>query len=153
VSTVWDRRWPYPAGRRGLWYQIFFFDKTWASRSNIWDSSATPSGIKRAWYVCIFGKSQWLKFESTLYNYTCEPLRLRTGAMLILECFSTILRMLYTSMIDTWGARWPRVQCARRTLAEVKQRWSVKRWVTKNLLSRAHRASEGILSRWSRLNL
>jgi hypothetical protein len=41
----------------------------------------------------------------------------------------------------------------RRAIAEVKQHWSVMRWVTKNLLSRAVRASEGTLSRWSRLNL
>jgi DNA modification methylase len=27
--------------------------KMWASRKNIWDASATPSGIKRGWYVCI----------------------------------------------------------------------------------------------------
>jgi hypothetical protein len=35
------------------------------------------------------------------------------------------------------GARWPRDHCAWRAIAEVKQRWSVIRRVTKNELSRA----------------
>jgi hypothetical protein len=35
------------------------------------------------------------------------------------------------------GARWPCGKCARRAIAEAKQRWSVIGWVTKNLLSRA----------------
>jgi hypothetical protein len=44
--------------------------------------------------------------------------------------------------------------CAlRRAIAEVKWRWSVIGWVTKNLLSQALRVSEGTLSRWSRLYL
>jgi hypothetical protein len=30
------------------------FSKTWASRRNIWEASATPSGIKRKWYVCMY---------------------------------------------------------------------------------------------------
>jgi hypothetical protein len=30
------------------------FDKTWVFWRNIRDTSATPSGIKREWYVCIF---------------------------------------------------------------------------------------------------
>jgi hypothetical protein len=45
----------------------------------------------------------------------------------------------------------PAVSALRRAIAEVNQRWSVIGWVmTKNLLSRA---SEGTLSRWSRLHL
>jgi hypothetical protein len=36
---------------------------------------------------------------------------------------------------------------------EVKQRWLVIRWVTKNLSLELLRASEGTLSRWSRLHL
>jgi hypothetical protein len=31
-----------------------YFGKMWASRKNISDASATPSGIKREWYVCMF---------------------------------------------------------------------------------------------------
>jgi hypothetical protein len=34
-------------------FLITNFGKTWVSRRNIWDTSATPSGIKREWYVCI----------------------------------------------------------------------------------------------------
>jgi hypothetical protein len=41
----------------------------------------------------------------------------------------------------------------RRTIAEVKQCWSVIGWVTKNLLSRAPQVLEGTLSRWFRLHL
>jgi hypothetical protein len=44
----------------------------------------------------------------------------------------------------------PAVIALRRAIAEVKQRWSVIGWVSKILLSRA---SEGTLSRWSRLHL
>jgi hypothetical protein len=40
------------------------------------------------------------------------------------------------------------VSALRRAIAEVKQRWSVIGWVTKNLLSR-----EGTLNRCSRLHL
>jgi hypothetical protein len=50
------------------------------------------------------------------------------------------------------GARGPRDQCARRAIAEAKQRsqWSVMGWVTEILLLRS---SEGTLSHWSRLHL
>jgi hypothetical protein len=35
-------------------FLITKFGKTWVSRRNIWDTSATPSGIKREWYVCMY---------------------------------------------------------------------------------------------------
>jgi hypothetical protein len=46
-------------------------------------------------------------------------------------------------------------QCARRAIAEAKQRsqWSVIGWVTKIDYLELLRASEGTLSRWSRLHL
>jgi hypothetical protein len=47
----------------------------------------------------------------------------------------------------------PRGQCARRTIAEAKQHWSVIGWVTKMYYLELLRASEGTLSRWSRLRL
>jgi hypothetical protein len=62
------------------------------------------------------------------------------------------LMMNSSSPIDFGrGARWSSGQCARRAIAEAKQRsqCSAIGWVT-NLLSRA---SEGTLSRWSRLHL
>jgi hypothetical protein len=34
-------------------FLIANFGKTWVSRRNIGDTSATPLGIKREWYVCI----------------------------------------------------------------------------------------------------
>jgi hypothetical protein len=34
--------------------QLSNFGKTWASRSNICDASATPPGIKRDCYVCMY---------------------------------------------------------------------------------------------------
>jgi hypothetical protein len=34
--------------------QLNNFGKTWASRRNIWNASATPSEIKREWYVCMY---------------------------------------------------------------------------------------------------
>jgi hypothetical protein len=47
----------------------------------------------------------------------------------------------------------PAVGALRRAIAEVKQRWSVIRWMTKNILSRAPPCFEGTLSHWSRLHL
>jgi hypothetical protein len=46
------------------------------------------------------------------------------------------IQCLSTHIIGNRGAWWPRGQL-RRAIAEVKQRWSVIRWVTKNLLSQA----------------
>jgi hypothetical protein len=47
----------------------------------------------------------------------------------------------------------PAVNALRFAIAEVKQRWSVFGWVTKNYYLELLRASEGTLSRWSRLHL
>jgi hypothetical protein len=48
--TAIERRWAYHLPR--LQYFIcIVFGKTWASRTNIWDTSANPSGIKREWYI------------------------------------------------------------------------------------------------------
>jgi hypothetical protein len=47
----------------------------------------------------------------------------------------------------------PAVSALRRAIAEVKQRWSVIRWVTNIYYLELLRASEGTLSRWSRLYL
>jgi hypothetical protein len=53
------------------------------------------------------------------------------------------------------GARWSSGQCARRAIAEAKHRsqWPVLGWVTKIYYFELLRASEGTLSRWSRLHL
>jgi hypothetical protein len=53
------------------------------------------------------------------------------------------------------GARWPCGQRARRAIAEAKQRsrWSVIGWVTKIYYLELLRASDGTLSRWSRLHM
>jgi hypothetical protein len=52
------------------------------------------------------------------------------------------------------GARWPRSQCARRAIAEAKQR---SQWSAIGSVTKIHypllRASEGTLSRWTRLHL
>jgi hypothetical protein len=52
-------------------------------------------------------------------------------------------------------ARLSRGQCARRAIGEAKQRsqWSVIGWVTKIYYLKLLRATEGTLSRWSRLHL
>jgi hypothetical protein len=47
----------------------------------------------------------------------------------------------------------PAVIALRRAIGEVKQRWSVIGWVTKNYYLKLLRALEGTLSRWSRLQL
>jgi hypothetical protein len=44
-------------------------------------------------------------------------------------------------------------RCARRAIVEGKQRWSVIGWITKMYYLTLLRASEGTLSRWSRLHL
>jgi hypothetical protein len=55
-------------------------------------------------------------------------------------------------MIMLYGrARWPCGQCARRAIAEAKQR-SVIRWVTKIYFLLLLRAWGVTLSRWSRLH-
>jgi hypothetical protein len=53
------------------------------------------------------------------------------------------------------GSRWSSGQCARRAIAEAKHRsqWPVLGWVTKIYYLELLRASEGTLSRWSRLHL
>jgi hypothetical protein len=56
-------------------FLIANFGKTWLSLRNIWDTSATPSGIKREWYVyvCIYvirGNSYFLSF---LITSLCIP--------------------------------------------------------------------------------
>jgi hypothetical protein len=53
------------------------------------------------------------------------------------------------------GARWSSSQYARRVIAEAKHRsqWPVIGWVTKIYYLELLRASEGTLSRWSRLHL
>jgi hypothetical protein len=53
------------------------------------------------------------------------------------------------------GARWSSGQCARRAIAEAKHRtqWPIFGWVTKIYYLELLRASEGTLSRWSRLHL
>jgi hypothetical protein len=53
------------------------------------------------------------------------------------------------------GAHWSSGQCARRAIAEAKHRsqWPVLGWVTKIYYLELLRASEGTLSRWSRLHL
>jgi hypothetical protein len=47
----------------------------------------------------------------------------------------------------------PAVSALRCAIVEVNQFWAVMRWITKNLLSRAFRASKGTLSSWYRLHL
>jgi hypothetical protein len=58
-------------------------------------------------------------------------------------------------MSSSGGARWPSGQCARRAIAEAKHRsqWPVMGRVTKIHYLELLRASEGTLSRWSRLHL
>jgi hypothetical protein len=53
------------------------------------------------------------------------------------------------------GARWSSGQCARRVIAEAKHRsqWPVLGWVPKIYYLELLRASEGMISRWSRLHL
>jgi hypothetical protein len=53
------------------------------------------------------------------------------------------------------GARWSSGQCARRAIAEAMHRsqWPVMGWVTKIYYLELLCASEGTLSRWSRLHL
>jgi hypothetical protein len=53
------------------------------------------------------------------------------------------------------GARWSSGQCARRAITEAKHRSQcpVLGWLTKMYYLKLLRASEGTLSRWSRLHL
>jgi hypothetical protein len=53
------------------------------------------------------------------------------------------------------GAQWSSCQCARRANAEAKHRsqWPVLGWMTTIYYLALLRASEGTLSRWSRLHL
>jgi hypothetical protein len=51
--------------------------KTWASGRNIRDASATPSGVKREWYVCMYVSIASLSVKHLLY--LVEGLALRLG--------------------------------------------------------------------------
>jgi hypothetical protein len=59
-----------------------------------------------------------------------------------------------TIQLEQRGARWSSGQCARRAIAEAKHRsqWPVLGWVTKIHYLELLCASEGTLSRWSRLH-
>jgi hypothetical protein len=56
---------------------------------------------------------------------------------------------------DRRGAQWSSDQCARRAIAEAKlqSQWPVLGCVTKIYYLELLRASEGTISRWSRLHL
>jgi ribonuclease HI len=58
-------------------------------------------------------------------------------------------------VIREGGDRWSSGQCARRAIAEAKHQsqWPVIGWVTKIYYLELLRASEGMLTRWSRLHL
>jgi hypothetical protein len=45
--------WAYLPSRLQNTAQLSNFGKTWVSQSNVWDTSAAPSGTKREWYVCV----------------------------------------------------------------------------------------------------
>jgi hypothetical protein len=45
-----------------------FRGKAWASRRHIWDASATPSGIKRERYVCIYKKKHINMYLSRIHS-------------------------------------------------------------------------------------
>jgi hypothetical protein len=68
------------------------------------------------------------------------------------QIFLFIICLIFTNLR---GARWLRGQCAQRAIAEAKQRSqrSVIGWVTKIYYLELLLASEGTLSRWSRLHL
>jgi hypothetical protein len=61
----------------------------------------------------------------------------------------------HKTYIHTWEARWSSGQCTRRAIAEAKHRsrLPVLGWVTNIYYLELLRASEGTLSRWSRLHL
>jgi hypothetical protein len=65
------------------------------------------------------------------------------------------LLLIILALCVIGGARWPRGQCARRVIVKAKKRsrWPVIGWVTKIYFLELLRASEGTLSRWSRLLL
>jgi hypothetical protein len=68
---------------------------------------------------------------------------------------SSILAQMALEKESSGGARWSSGQCARRAIAEAKQRSQrpVLGWVTKIFYLEVLRASEVTLSRWSRLHL
>jgi hypothetical protein len=79
-TYTWDKlRWTYTLS--AVFLKLSNFGKTWASRRNIWDASATPSGIKREWYVCIEQM-----FQTTFLRYKVQRRRRHfvssTGALL-----------------------------------------------------------------------
>ncbi|RVE50430.1 hypothetical protein evm_004967 [Chilo suppressalis] len=67
----------------------------------------------------------------------------------------SILSPLHTKIGGGVGPRWRRWLARSVAIVEVKQlpQWSVIGWVTKNIYLEFLRASEGTLSRWSRLHL
>jgi hypothetical protein len=74
-----------------------------------------------------------------------------TGNILIIN----LIKFLIVLYIENHHreARWSSGQCARRAIAESKHRSQWLGWVTKIYYLELLRASEGTLSRWSRLHL
>jgi hypothetical protein len=90
--------------------------------------SRTPREVNNIIHVCII---VYIYISLTLYprrGSTCGWLDIIPRC---LQTYQNIIAMLYYR----WGARWPRGQCVRRTIAEAKQCWSVIGCLTKNLLS------------------
>jgi hypothetical protein len=55
------------------------FGNAWASRKNILDASATPSGIKREWYVCMYVEELYSRVILLFWVYSAlSPKFVRT---------------------------------------------------------------------------
>jgi hypothetical protein len=84
-------------------FAVFFlanFSKIWVSRRNIWNTSASPSGIKREWYVygnvsthphfrnislrtCVHVENAFNYIKTSTKNSICKPLNKLLKALLI----------------------------------------------------------------------
>jgi hypothetical protein len=100
------------------------------------------SGIKIEWYVYMY--FVWTRHTRVV------------GGGQSPHCLASVqLNESHHISIDNLGARWPRDQCAWRTIAEAKRRSqrSVIGWVTKVYYLELLRASVSTLSCWSQLPL
>jgi hypothetical protein len=72
-----------------------YFGKTWVSRRNIWDTSATPSGIKGEWYVyvCYYACTSkglvWWTRQKYSKNLSISSMDVEKATTLDMDCDGT----------------------------------------------------------------
>jgi hypothetical protein len=124
-------------------FLISNFGKTWVS--NIWDTSTTPSRIKREWYVCMYNHSLVKLFCVNIWFDWFIDMRIRQRNLFVYWRRLSDNEELDSPAVSALGVR-------SRKLSNALNGQSWDRWPKPYHLALL-RASEGTLSRWSQLHL